>query len=129
MAPIATNDWPYAVDRRSVASCGVRLRRVARRMSMSPQWNSRRAPVPWPVVASSLWLRAGFAFAGVAALGVAMLADAANGTPLLGLSLALGGGVLAYAAIRRAWSLLARCDPPASSSRASAPSLHGVVRT
>jgi hypothetical protein len=98
-------------------------------MSMSAQWNSSRAPVPWPVVASSLWLRAGLAFAGVAALGVAMLADAANGTPLLGLSLALGGGVLAYAAIRRAWSLLARCDEAAPSSRASAPSLHGVVRT
>jgi len=96
---------------------------------MSPQWNTSRAPVPWPVVASSLWLRAGLAFAGVAALGVAMLVDAGNGTPLLGLSLAIGGGVLAYAAVRRAWSLLARSDEPAPSSRASAPSLHGVMRT
>jgi hypothetical protein len=66
----------------------------------------RSVRMPWPVMASSLWLRGGLAAAGLSAYGVAVIFEAAQGTPAAGLAFALGGAVAAYVAIRRAWRLL-----------------------
>jgi hypothetical protein len=72
--------------------------------------------VPWPVMASSLWLRAGVVAAGAVALGIAMLVDG-SASSATAVALVIGGAAATYGSIRRSWQLLRNVE-----ARETAPS-------
>jgi hypothetical protein len=61
--------------------------------------------VPWPVVESGLWLRAGMLSAGASVLAVVTIVTTAS-AGLIALAWAIAAAVFGYVALRRAWSLL-----------------------
>ena len=81
---------------------------------MTSYLDRRYAPDPltpaWrALVASGLWLRAGFVGASVAAIALVMLASG-DATPLIAIASAVAGGAVASFAWRRFWVVINRAD-------------------
>ncbi len=81
---------------------------------MTSYLDRRYAPDPltpaWRgLVASGLWLRAGFVGASVAAIALAMLAGG-DATPSIAIASAVAGGAVAAFAWRRFWVAINRAD-------------------